>query len=234
MPRLRLVAALGCAAVLLAAVLAAVAHEERPGESTRFFRIVSPGRDEKISGNVILVRAKPRAGLEAELGRFDVLLDVPPPPPGQPSPGTAVSLGNRQVGRIYGVRPGPHTVRVYEVDFARRRIGPVLARSVTVNGPSIDAVAPVEVREGAPAEVRLEASGLPADFAGRVSLVVDENRPPRTKPITDRPTVIRATSATVTLPPLARGFHRIWVVYTDARHIPHQPPVLDLIRIAVR
>ena len=213
-----------------------------PGPPT-VLAIVSPATGAEVKGNVVRldvagsgIAIVPADGdPSGRSGHYHVFVDRDIVGPGAVIPVTAGVIHTTDDPIVIpGLPVGPHRLTVVYGDGAHRRIGLTEAgTSFTVTGPSIDASTPPDAAAGQPVVVTVAGEGLPADV--HLDVVVDREPTPPGQPIPDEPGIVHASGSTtaVTVADLAPGVHTLWVVASDAAHLPLDPPVTDKVTVAV-
>lgn len=218
--------------------------------------ITSPADGAKIEGNVVDLDVevtdfevvKADGDTSGKSGHFHVFVDKEPP-----AAGTVIS---KEAGivhstddpiRLTGLSVGEHKLTVVLGDGTHARVGDSEAtRTVTVEGPSVDASAPAEIAAGQELQIDLEVEGVEivaadkdqgeAGTTGHFHILVDPASPPKAdgNPIAKDEKNIHTTETSYKLAGLAPGEHNIWVVVGDKTHVPFEPLVMDKLTVMVK
>jgi hypothetical protein len=186
--------------------------------------IISPAGGSQVRGNVVTLHAE-ASGIDAG-STYAVFVDRGPVAPGTSIPSSAdVIQGTGATVTVAGLALGRHVLTVVAADSSERRAGNAeAALNVTVDGPATTVTAPLTVNLGQPIKLMLNTSGVTiVDIAGDVSghtahyeVIVDGTLPRAGELIAATgPEPIRTVGAEVSVLPLSRGRHVIWIVLAD-------------------
>ncbi len=207
--------------------------------------IVSPATGAEVKGNVVRLDVSssgisivpPDGDRSGRSGHYHVFVDRDIVPPGALIPVEAGIIHTTDDPIVIpGLALGPHRLTVVYGDGAHRRIGLSEAgTSFTVAGPSIDASTPPNSPAGQPVVITttVTGQGLPAD--GHLDVFVDREPTPAGQPAPEEPGIVHAPGVApeIAVSDLAPGTHTLWVVASDAAHVPLDPPVMDRVTVVV-
>ena len=246
--------------LLLAALLAGCVRGDAPLDSPSppaeiSVEIISPAAGAQIGGNVVELRASAKGidisqsdgDVSGKTGHFHVFIDQDPVATGETiseAPGI-VHFSDPSV-KIPGLGVGRHRLSLVLGDGSETRIGRVSDEvEVDVRGPAIDSTAP----EDAPVATGFslttavtgvqvagpEPGGVPGD-ARHLDLIIDPDDDPEAdgQALPADASHVHTTGTTHQVTGLPAGEHTVWVVLTDANHVPVSPLVADKVVVTLR
>lgn len=206
----------------------------------------------KVSG-IEIVAAKDDPGTGGT-GHFHVFIDKDPVKEGETIPSGQPDIIHSADNpiKLTGLSVGQHRLVVILGDKEHVRIGDAEAtRTMTFEGPSVDASGPATAKAGEAVKVSVVVAGATIvaakddksnkdGTAGHLHVFVNKD-PPEVSPgggtpiPSGDPAIIHTTSTSIEIPPelLKVGENTLWVMLGFADHTPFEPPVLDKVVVTV-